>query len=83
MKLKILRLKFSFILTGIFMQLDVKLKPHARHSTTAVKVDSQMTEVTMFGGVVKQIDSSDEDITSETVLFQFGENNNYCCIQKL
>ena len=61
-----------------FIQLDVSLKPSYNHSLTALSVTSEVTEVTMFGGVTKY-SYTEEDIISETVLLHFGENT-YCCI---
>ena len=71
-------LRLLCILFGFFIQLDVSLKPRDSHSLTALSVTSEVTEVTMFGGVTKY-SYTEEDIISETVLLHFGENT-YCCI---
>ena len=66
-------LRLSCILFGLFIQLNVSLKPRCAHSMTALC--TEVTEVTMFGGAVKYARTlSDEDIISETVLLHFGEN---------
>ena len=57
------------------MQLDVELKFRRRHTCTAVSLIPDMTEVTMFGGVVKRSIESTLEYVSETVVLNFGENN--------